>query len=266
MSCPTPLTPLLSGVHDCLQGGLGSPPRRPDGSRQVVRLGNSAAHQCVRIEGSSTSPTGFQYICQGQVVLTATDNTTVVSYISKQGDELRPLVHPIVENTGLVDQKPGFSEGQTHSGLPECGSRQTLQTGTSDPNGVVSLSGGFSGNMQNVVLSTSEPVCHQVQHQTSSGCPVSVMAGSRPVCVSTSSHSTLSATVARPVDLTIRQDPAPQSGESQPPCFASGTRASRGSRFFEALAIRIEAPQRRSTRKVYEDGERRTRWTSGSLL
>ena len=55
---------------------------------------------------------------------------------------------------------------------------------------------------------------------------------------------------------TIQPDPTQKSVKSQPPCLAPRAAAIKEQGFSEAVAARIEAPQRRSTRSVYE-----AKWT-----
>ena len=61
---------------------------------------------------------------------------------------------------------------------------------------------------------------------------------------------------AQPGNPTIQPDPAQKSVKSQPSCLAPRATAIKEQGFFEAVAARIEAPQRRSTRSVYE-----AKWT-----
>ena len=51
----------------------------------VVRPGKKATHKHPRIEGGLPGPGSFKDQCQNQTVLVATDNSTVVAYINKQG-------------------------------------------------------------------------------------------------------------------------------------------------------------------------------------
>ena len=44
-----------------------------------------ATHKCVGPEGGFSGPQSFKDQCQNQTVLVATDNSTVVAYINKQG-------------------------------------------------------------------------------------------------------------------------------------------------------------------------------------
>ena len=65
----------------------------------------------------------FQDLCLNTTVLIATDNTTVVAYINKEG---RMKSGPSVEDTDLVHQVIGNSQSSTHPRPFECDSRQTI--------------------------------------------------------------------------------------------------------------------------------------------
>ena len=54
------------------------------------------------------------------------------------------------------------------------------------------------------------------------------------------------------IDTTLQSDPPQESDKSKSPCVAPRTTAIKEQGFSEAVAARIEAPQRRSTRSVYE--------------
>ena len=69
----------------------------------------------------------FQNLCTGKIVLVATDNTTVMSYINKEG---------------------GMRSGTLCAA--ECGSRQAIQTGPDHSNRMVTPSRGFPSYMQQV--------------------------------------------------------------------------------------------------------------------
>ena len=93
----------------------------------LVRFRTQAPHQCFGAQGGNVgSPTlGFSFA--GPRVMIATDNTTVVAYIIKQGGThshtLLRLV--VVLFLWLQTQDIAFS-GQTHSGLPQCNSRPVI--------------------------------------------------------------------------------------------------------------------------------------------
>ena len=57
----------------------------------------------------------FKDQCQNQTLLVATDNSTVVAYINKQGG-----THSPVEDHDLVPSLPDNLESQTHSRVYEC--------------------------------------------------------------------------------------------------------------------------------------------------
>ena len=66
------------------------------------------------------------------------------------------------------------------------------------------------------------------------------------------SDTSKSAISAQPTDTTIQSDSAQKSVTPQPSCLAPRATAIKEQGFSEAVATRIEAPQRRSTRSVYE--------------
>ena len=78
---------------------------------------------------------------------------------------------------------------------------------------------------------------------------------------------------ARPVNTALQSDPSQKSDKPKSPCMAPRASAIKKQGFSEAVAARIEAPQRRSTRSVYErsgpflqSGASLIRWTSGRPL
>ena len=61
---------------------------------------------------------------------------------------------------------------------------------------------------------------------------------------------------AQPSNTALQSDPSQKSDKSKSPCMAPRASAIKEQDFSEAVAARIEAPQRRSTRSVYE-----AKWT-----
>ena len=101
----------------------------------------------------------FQDLCSNNIVLVATDNTTVVAYISKEGgDEVGLPVCPTVENPVLVHQETGNSQGTSHPRPAERDSRQAIQTWPDHSNGMVLSPRGFPSYMPTVAPATSGPV------------------------------------------------------------------------------------------------------------
>ena len=64
------------------------------------------------------------------------------------------------------------------------------------------------------------------------------------------------AQLAQPVDTTLQSDPSQKSDKPKSPCMAPRASTIKEQGFSEAVAARIEAPQRGSTRSVYE-----AKWT-----
>ena len=64
------------------------------------------------------------------------------------------------------------------------------------------------------------------------------------------------ASSAQPPDSALQSDPSQESPKPQSPCLAPRATAIKEQGFSEAVASRIEAPQRGSTRSVYE-----AKWT-----
>ena len=230
--------------------------------------------------------------------------------IHKQGrrHEVGPSVCPPVENLDLVFPETSHSKSPSYSGQAKCDSRQTIQTGSDHPDGVVPYSGSFSEPVQEVAPASNRPLCHQVQLQTTSvcvsnsgspsggsGCSHPAMTGSGCLCLSTDRHLGQSSrkatghpmqkinsdrsgvaqhalvlglsghvqpsspeptTAAQPVDTALQPDPSQESDQSKSTRLAPRTTAIKEQGFSEAVAARIEAPQRRSTRSVYE-----AKWT-----
>ena len=74
----------------------------------------------------------FQNLCLKNIVLIATDNTTVVSY-SLKNDEVGPSVCPSVKNPDMALHEAGYSQSPTHSRMAEYGSRQAIQARPDHP-------------------------------------------------------------------------------------------------------------------------------------
>ena len=251
----------------------------------------------------------FRTLVLNKTVLIATDNTTVVAYINKEGaDEIGLPVCPTVENTVLVYQAASNSQGTSHPRPAERDSRQAIQAWPDHSNRVVTSSRSVPSCMLQVALATSGPVCHQVQQQTAtvcitgprppglgSGCTQPLLGGPGPIRLPTSSHlgqsggeapglplqqnnsdcsrvaqhalvlgpgsnvkpdSTVSAQYTQLSVSTIQPGPSQEPNKSESTCLAPRASAIKEQGFSEAVAARIEAPQRGSTRSVYE-----AKWT-----
>ena len=233
----------------------------------------------------------FQDLCVNQIVLVATDNTTVVAYINKEGGMRSGPLCALLWRI-----------------LTWCSQRQTIQTGPDNTDGVVPSSGGFSKPVQEVAPASNRSLRHEIQPQATSvclpssglpscgsGCSHSAMGGSGRLCLPTNCHlgesggeatghpvqkvnsncsgmaqhalvlgfsahvqpsSAESTSAAQPVDTTLQSDPSQKSDQPESSCMAPRATAIKEQGFSEAVAARIETPQRRSTRSVYE-----AKWT-----
>ena len=123
--------------------------------------------------------------------------------IHKQGrrHEFGPPVCPPVENLDLVFPETSDSKSPSYSGPAECDSRQTIQAGPDNTDGVVPPSGSFSKPMQEVAPASNRSLRHEIQPQTTSvclpssglpscgsGCSHSAMGGSGRLCLPTNCH------------------------------------------------------------------------------
>ena len=121
----------------------------------------------------------LEHLCKDQIVLVATDNTTVVSYINKQGGyEVRLSLCPPLETPVLVPSQGHNAKGTTYPGSLECDSRQALPTQSGDSDRMGSLPSGFQSVVFQVAPTASGLVCDQVQLQTSPVCVTGPGSGS----------------------------------------------------------------------------------------
>ena len=141
----------------------------------------------------------FEPLCKGHIVLVATDNTTVVSYIIKQGGMRSGSLCALLWRLLSVPPQGNCAESKAHSGPLECDSGQAFQAQPGDSNRVVPFSAGFQSVVLQMAPTTSRFVCDPVQLQTSSVCiagsgsdslgggrPESPVAGSGRLCLPTS--------------------------------------------------------------------------------
>ena len=112
----------------------------------------------------------FQDLCSTNIVLVATDNTTVVAYINKEAGMKSVCLCALLENSVLLHQETGNPQGTSHPRPAERDSRQAIQTWPDHSNGMVPSSRSVQSYMLQEAPATSGPVCHQVQQQTTTVC------------------------------------------------------------------------------------------------
>ena len=251
----------------------------------------------------------FQNLCVGKIVLVATDNTTVVAYINKEGGmRSGPLCALLWRILTWCSHRQVTLKGPAYPGPPQCDSRQAIQTGSDHPNRMVPPTSSFSTTMHTMAPASDRPICHEVQPQVtsvclsstghpgcSSGCTHSAMGRSGcirlptdrhieqsggeatglPVqkthsdCAGMAQHALVlgssghvqsgpsqSAQPAQSANAALQSDSSQKSDKSKSPCLAPRAAKIKEQGFSEAVAARIEAPQRKSTRSVYE-----AKWT-----
>ena len=268
----------------------------------------------------------FQTLVFNKTVLVATDNTTVVAYINKEGgmksDSLCALLWRILSwcTRQQVTLRARHIPGRLNviaDKLSRLG--QTIQTEWSlhpevfqavcsrwhQPQ-VDLFATRFNNKLPQFVSPVPDP------QGLGSGCTQPLLGGPGPIRLPTGSHlgqsggeapglplqqnnsdcsrvaqhalvlgsgsnvkpdPTVSAQHTQPSVSAIQPAPSQEPVESEPTCLAPRASAIKEQGFSEAVAARIEAPQRRSTRSVYEakwtiftSGASVIRWTSGHHL
>ena len=246
----------------------------------------------------------FQHLVQGKVVLIATDNTTVVAYINKEGGMRSGSLCALLWRLLCWCSLNQIVLKARHIPGRQCNCRQIVSPKAGHSDGVVPPSRDLRPPLSNLALSPSGHVCNKVQLQASSICvpnsrpkglvsgcsdivlggpghvplPPSVSDGeggqqavrslvsqSNPDCPGMAQHalvlgpsgaicegSSLSSTPPRSSDPTFQQGTSQGSDKPKSPCLAPRAQTIKEQGFSSPVASRIEAPQRRSTRTVYE--------------
>ena len=156
----------------------------------------------------------------------ATDNTTFVAYVNKQGGtHFHALLQLVVDLFLWLQTRGHNSSSQTHSGLPQCDSRLVISAEPAHHNRVESPPRDCESDIQTVRNSSSGHVCHSPLHaslpvyvsssialSTGDRCPVTVLAREVDVHVFTISPAQQSHSEA--------QDPSGGPGDTRNPLVA----------------------------------------------
>ena len=210
-------------------------------------------------------------------------------------------VSPGLAHLGLMQPSEHSHKSQTHPGLPQCHSRQSLQERQNYTDRVVSSSSSIHSNLQSLAQTNGGHVCHQTESQATNlylssprckcndhRCIEHLLGGSGRLCLlSCSSHTKghtenehlqvqndssstrvaqnalvlgssesvnhiATASLASSAKATIQSEVPSGSHVSESPCLASRHHSESLESFSEQVADRIKAPQRRSSRRVYE--------------
>ena len=94
------------------------------------------------------------------------------SQLSEQtrGNTLLGQVSPGLVHLGLLQSSKHTHKSQTHSGLPQCHSRQSLQERQNYSDRMVSSSSNIQSNLQSLAHTNGRHVCHQIGSQTTNLC------------------------------------------------------------------------------------------------
>ena len=156
----TPSTPrLVVGQEQCTTGPTVAPPstcysaayrrlKRRLGrtlrglhcKRRLVSLRKSPPHKFLGVEGVLALKS-FEHLCRDQIILVATDNTTIVSYINKQGGMRSGSLCALLWRLLSCCHQRGITLRARHiPGRLNVIADQALQTQPADPDRVVPLS------------------------------------------------------------------------------------------------------------------------------
>ena len=79
-------------------------------------------------------------------------------------------VSPGLAHPGLLQPSKYPHKSQTHSGLPQCHSRQSLQEGQNYSDRMVTSSSNIQSNWHSLAQTNGGHVCHQIESQTTNLC------------------------------------------------------------------------------------------------
>ena len=305
----TPSKTCSANLYRRIKRRVGRSLRRAHCKGNLVPSREQVAHKPLRAKSSilSSKRVSNLHLRQDSVDSDRQHNSGCL-YQQRRRDEVGLIVCPPVENTVLVYQAASNPQGTSHPRPTERDSRQAIQAWPDHSNGMVTSPRGVQSYMQPVAPSSSGPVCHQIQQQTSTvcltgprppglggGCTQPVLGGPGPIRLPTGSHlgqsggeapglplqqdnpdctrvaqhalflgpgsnvqpdPTVSAQHTQPGVSAIQPGPSQEPDESEPTRLAPRASAIKEQGFSEAVAARIEAPQRGSTRSIYE-----AKWT-----
>ena len=133
----------------------------------MVRQGKKKlTHKYSRVEDGFSGSSKFQGPVPKQAVLVATENSTVVAYINKQGGT-HSDVHSLVEDHDLGPSLPDNLKRKTLSRVSECDGRPAVQVEPSPVNRMVTASAGVQTDLSQLVHSSCRSICHSSEPKTS---------------------------------------------------------------------------------------------------
>ena len=128
----------------------------------------------LELKAVSLALQSFKDQCQSQTMLVATDNSTVVAYINKQGGTHSAEMCALLWKIMILPSLSHNIESQTHSRVSECDGRPSVQVEPSAVNRMITASTGVQTDLSKVVHSSCRSICHSSEPQTSTvriSCP-----------------------------------------------------------------------------------------------
>ena len=252
----TPSKTCSADLYRRIKRRVGRSLGRPHCKGNLVPSRKQVAHKPLRVKSSFSSSKGVSNPgLQQDCVDSYRQHNSGCLYQQRRGDEVGVTVCPTVENPVLVHQTAGNPQGTSHPRPAERHSRQAIQTWPDHSNRVVTSSSSIPSCMRKVAPATSGPVCHQVQQQTAPVCVTGArfwdlvaMSSQIPLCL-----PNLPNLVSQPFNQVLHRN---LSNLNLHAWLLEPQQSRSKASFSEAVAARIEAPQRRSTRSVYE-----AKWT-----
>ena len=216
-------------------------------------------------------------------------------------------VSPGLAHHSLLQSSKHTHKSQTHSGLPQCHSRQSLQERQNYSDRMVPSSSDIQSNLQSLAHTNGRHVCHQFESQATNLCITSprckcyehrciehLLGGSGRLCLLSCSSHTKGHTENEPLQVqndssstrvaqnalvlgssqsvnqapittsslassaktTFQSEVPSESHVSESSCLAPRHHSESLESFSEQVADRIKAPQRPSSRRLYE-----SRWS-----
>ena len=238
---PSTQRPHYPTLYRRLRRRLGHSLRSKFYQGSVVRPGKKATHKRPRIEGGLPGPSKLQgplpepnsASCNGQL------NSGSLHKQTRRNSLCRDVCSP-VEDHDLVPSLSHNIESQTHSRVPECDSRPSVQVEPSAVNRMVTASAGVQTDLPKVAHSSCRLICHSSEPQTSTVC----ISGPRPKGVG---HRCSEHKLDGSHCLCLPSDGSPSQGDKKMDSSKNKASLSRWQREFAA-------PQR-STRTIY-----RSKW------
>ena len=227
-----------SDFHGCVLAGLGCTCRRCPPARTLVRGRVKTAYQCL---GNESSLPGIEKVQSSSGTIHSDLFGQYNSGCPREQAGRHPLVGVDEGNDVLVSasySKGLDSEGQVHSGAPECSGRPAVKSRPDPPVRVVSSSGNSRLAVSDVELTSDRPLCNKKKQKDSylcisstrlpssrGGCSVNELSGSRRLRISSSSnpakgvtevsrHNSVQADSRRPVVAKTAMVPCDQQSSS----------------------------------------------------